>query len=219
MAIWNAEANLILVEATKIADANERSLFVKERCAGDEELHRLVLDLLASEEAISGFLEEPAITNDFVPQPDSRDDLIGTDIGGYKILEQLGEGGFGTVYMAQQRTPVRRKVALKVIKPGMDTREVITRFEAERQALAMMNHPNIARVFDAGTTSTGHPFFVMEACPGRSDYGLLRYQHHGSRRATRTGRKRLPRNSTRSPAWHYSSRHQTIQRLGVDARW
>ena len=90
----------------------------------------------------------------------------GTTIGPYKLLEEIGEGGMGMVYMAEQREPVRRKVALKIIKPGMDTREVIARFEAERQALAMMDHPNIAKVFDAGETESGRPYFVMELVHG-----------------------------------------------------
>ena len=90
----------------------------------------------------------------------------GTRIGPYKILSVLGEGGFGVVYLAEQTTPVRRRVALKVIKPGMDSRAVIARFEAERQALAMMDHPNVAKVFDAGTTEQGRPYFVMEHVPG-----------------------------------------------------
>ena len=90
----------------------------------------------------------------------------GTIIGRYKLLEEIGEGGMGMVYMAEQREPVRRKVALKIIKPGMDTREVIARFEAERQALAMMDHPNIAKVFDAGETASGRPYFVMELVHG-----------------------------------------------------
>src|SRR2546421_4252897 len=87
-------------------------------------------------------------------------------IGNYRILESLGEGGMGQVYKAEQREPVRRIVALKVIKLGMDTKEVVARFEAERQALAMMNHPNVARVFDAGTTDQGRPYFAMEHVPG-----------------------------------------------------
>src|SRR5206468_7664136 len=87
-------------------------------------------------------------------------------IGPYKLLQEIGEGGFGTVFMAEQEHPVRRKVALKVIKAGMDTRQVIARFEAERQALAMMDHVNIARVFDAGTTASGRPYFVMELVHG-----------------------------------------------------
>src|SRR5262249_51465855 len=90
----------------------------------------------------------------------------GSMIGQYKLLEQIGEGGMGTVFMAEQIHPVRRKVALKVIKPGMDTRQVIARFEAERQALALMDHPNIARVLDAGATDSGRPYFVMELVRG-----------------------------------------------------
>src|SRR5262249_37945954 len=90
----------------------------------------------------------------------------GTVIGPYKLLEQIGEGGFGVVFMAEQTQPVRRKVALKVLKPGMDTREVIARLEAERQALALMDHPNIAQVFDGGETASGRPYFVMELVRG-----------------------------------------------------
>src|SRR5207245_184061 len=90
----------------------------------------------------------------------------GTIIGPFKLLEQIGEGGFGVVFMAEQHQPVRRKVALKVIKPGMDSRQVVARFEAERQALALMDHPNIARVFDGGETAGGRPFFVMELVKG-----------------------------------------------------
>src|SRR5207245_368787 len=100
-------------------------------------------------------VDEPAVT-----------ERPGTLIGPYKLLQQIGEGGFGTVFMAEQEHPVRRKVALKVIKAGMDTRQVIARFEAERQALAMMDHVNIARVFDAGTTASGRPYFVMELVHG-----------------------------------------------------
>ena len=88
--------------------------------------------------------------------------MIGRTISHYKILEKLGEGGMGEVYHAQQEEPIRREVALKIIKVGMDTKEVLARFESERQALAMMNHPNIAKVFDAGETDNGRPFFVME---------------------------------------------------------
>ena len=90
----------------------------------------------------------------------------GDRIGRYKLLQQIGEGGFGIVYMAEQEEPVRRRVALKIIKLGMDTRQVIARFEAERQALALMDHPNIAKVLDAGATQSGRPFFVMELVKG-----------------------------------------------------
>ena len=92
----------------------------------------------------------------------------GSQIGPYKLLQEIGEGGFGVVYMAEQTEPVERRVALKIIKPGMDTRQVIARFEAERQALAMMDHPNIAKVLDAGATGSGRPYFVMELVKGVS---------------------------------------------------
>jgi serine/threonine protein kinase len=90
----------------------------------------------------------------------------GSSIGPYKLLEQIGEGGMGLVFMAEQTQPIRRRVALKIIKPGLDTQSVVARFEAERQALALMDHPNIARVFDAGATATGRPYFVMELVRG-----------------------------------------------------
>jgi serine/threonine protein kinase len=101
-----------------------------------------------------------------VQSQDSRGEQPGTRIGHYKLLEQIGEGGFGIVWMAEQEEPVRRRVALKIIKLGMDTREVVARFEAERQALSMMEHPNIACVFDGGATATGRPYFVMELVKG-----------------------------------------------------
>src|SRR5262249_31073161 len=100
-----------------------------------------------------------------IDQPPETEDP-GTVIGPYKLLEPIGEGGMGVVYMAEQTRPMRRKVALKIIKPGMDTKQVIARFEAERQALALMDHPNIARVLDAGGTERGRPYFVMELVRG-----------------------------------------------------
>src|SRR4029079_17307873 len=111
------------------------------------------------------FLEAPSgNSNATLDQPPTE--LLGTLIGPYKLLEQIGEGGMGLVFMAEQQQPIRRLVALKLVKPGMDTKQVIARFEAERQALAMMDHPNIAKVHDAGTTETGRPFFVMELVRG-----------------------------------------------------
>src|ERR1035438_9824079 len=100
------------------------------------------------------------------PEGDMVVEAAGLRIGRYKLLEKIGEGGFGLVYMAEQIEPVQRKVALKIIKAGMDTREVIARFEAERQALALMDHPNIARVLDGGATAAGRPYFVMELVRG-----------------------------------------------------
>jgi len=104
----------------------------------------------------------PGATVDLAP-PTER---VGAMVGRYKLLEQIGEGGFGVVYMAEQQQPLRRKVALKVVKPGMDSRQILARFEAERQALAIMDHPNIAKVFDAGATDSGRPYFVMELVKG-----------------------------------------------------
>src|SRR5262249_38698960 len=124
--------------------------------------------LVKAYEIAGSFLESPA--NAAAPTvATSRDaEAIGTRIGPYKLLQQIGEGGMGTVFMAEQVEPVARRVALKIIKPGMDTRQVIARFEAERQALALMDHPNIAKMLDAGTTTTGRPFFVMELVKGVS---------------------------------------------------
>src|SRR5262249_32835315 len=121
--------------------------------------------LLEASAQAGSFLEPPA------PAPLATVDepvreRLGTVIGPYKLLQQLGEGGMGTVFMAEQTQPVQRKVALKIIKPGMDSRQVIARFEAERQALALMDHPNIAKVLDGGTTDTGRPYFVMELVKG-----------------------------------------------------
>jgi WD40 repeat protein/serine/threonine protein kinase len=143
----------------------ERAAYLEQACAGDPALRASVEALLRAHVGASGFLDEPvpdlAVTID-EPIPERA----GTVVGPYKLLEPIGEGGFGVVYMAEQTRPVRRKVALKVLKPGMDTRQVVARFEAERQALALMDHPNIARVFDGGTTDSGRPYFVMELVKG-----------------------------------------------------
>ena len=104
-------------------------------------------------------------------------------VGHYKILEQVGEGGFAVVYLAEQTEPVRRRVALKIVKLGMDTKEVIARFDAERQALAMMNHPHVAKVFDAGATESGRPYFVMEYVAGTPDHSPLRPESEERQRA------------------------------------
>ncbi|MGA2247497.1 MAG: protein kinase, partial [Verrucomicrobiota bacterium] len=150
--------------------ADQRAAYLEVACVGDDALrHRLEALFAAADQA--GELLPKTDTSakvtlklDLPAAPD--DNAVGQTIGRYKLLEQVGEGGCGVVYVAQQNEPVRRRVALKVIKLGMDTKEVIARFEAERQALAMMDHPNIAKVLDAGTTETGRPYFVMELVRG-----------------------------------------------------
>src|SRR5438105_3121478 len=120
--------------------------------------------LLLAHQKPGGILESP--TGEIQATESSPAHRIGSSVGPYKLLEQIGGGGMGVVYMAEQVHPVRRRVALKIIKPGMDSGQVIARFEAERQALAMMDHQNIARVLDAGTTASGRPYFVMELVHG-----------------------------------------------------
>jgi WD40 repeat protein/serine/threonine protein kinase len=156
----------IFWDAAQIRSAGERDAYLDRACAENIELRRRVEELLQASAKAESFLESPAIH--LVATVDERpvSEGLGTIIGPYKLLEQIGEGGFGIVYMAEQQHPVRRKVALKVIKPGMDTRQVIARFEAERQALALMDHPHIAKVLDAGTTNMGRPYFVMELVRG-----------------------------------------------------
>jgi eukaryotic-like serine/threonine-protein kinase len=139
-----------------------RSAFLEQACAGDCSLRADVESLLRAHDQPGSFLQSPASATITLPDRVQPGDTIGP----YKLREQIGEGGFGIVYVAEQEHPVRRKVALKVIKPGMDTKDVIARFEAERQALALMDHPNVARVFDAGATPSGRPYFVMELVQG-----------------------------------------------------
>jgi tetratricopeptide (TPR) repeat protein len=148
--------------ARRLGDATARAAYLAEACGGETSIRQRVEALLQVHDEQQSFLASPAITAD----PPLMFTVPGTVIGRYKILEPIGEGGYGTVFMAEQTTPVQRRVALKIIKAGMDTRQVIARFEAERQALALMDHPNIAKVFDAGVTDTGRPYFVMELVKG-----------------------------------------------------
>lgn len=151
--------------AAELLDADERVAFIRQACGEDPALRAEIEELLEHDQAEDSLLDR--YTPGIAPTLDqSVTERPGTVIGRYKLLEQIGEGGFGMVFMAEQQKPIVRKVALKIIKPGMDTKEVIARFEAERQALAMMEHPNIARVFDAGTTPSGRPYFVMELVRG-----------------------------------------------------
>lgn len=159
------KAEEIFLAAVEITDPAQRAAYLDKACAGNSHLRQEVDGLLRSNEDAGSFLEQPLFDSAAtVDQPIME--KAGTQIGPYKLLQKIGEGGFGVVFMAEQSQPVRRKVALKVIKPGMDSQTVIARFEAERQALAMMDHPHIARVFDGGTTDAGRPYFVMELVKG-----------------------------------------------------
>jgi serine/threonine protein kinase/tetratricopeptide (TPR) repeat protein len=191
MAPWNPKANNLFLQALDIPGAEERRAFLEQACGTDEELRGKVSALLAANEPAGSFLESPASG-----LMDTLDELSvhegpGTVIGPYRLLQKLGEGGMGTVFLAEQTQPVQRQVALKVIKSGLDSRQVIARFEAERQALALMDHPNIAKVLDAGTLAsplapeergvggegTGRPYVVMELVKG---VPITRYcdEHH-----------------------------------------
>jgi len=145
---------------------DQRAAYLDEACGANPELRHEVESLLRAHDASDSFLRDsptrPEATGDYEPIAERH----GTVIGPYKLMEQIGEGGMGLVFVAEQQHPVRRKVALKVIKPGMDSRDVIARFEAERQALALMDHPNIAKVLDAGATDSGRLYFVMELVKG-----------------------------------------------------
>ena len=151
-------------------EPGERDAFLDAACTGDHSLRQEVDSLLRAFEEAGSYLDGP-LGADELPTlglddvPDDNDELPG-QIGPYKILSLLGEGGMGSVYLAEQSEPFQRRVAIKIIKLGMDTKEVVARFESERQALALMNHPNIAKVFDAGSTEAGRPYFVMEYIAG-----------------------------------------------------
>jgi serine/threonine-protein kinase len=151
--------------AAEIADDAARAAYLDAACGQDTSLRAEVEELLAHDRAAGSFLDLSARPDAVTDEP-SAAERPGAIIGSYKLLEQIGEGGFGIVFMAEQTQPVRRKVAVKILKPGMDTRQVVARFEAERQALAIMDHPNIARVFDGGATPSGRPYFVMELVKG-----------------------------------------------------
>src|SRR5882672_455074 len=173
----------VFYAALELPHPAQRRAFLDEACAGNPDLRVRVEELLAAHGKAERFFDEglPAVNARADISRSCADALSaagesalnysteeqpGSYIAHYKLLEKIGEGGWGVVYMAEQEQPVRRRVALKIIKLGMDTAAVIARFEAERQALAMMEHPNIARVFDGGATESGRPFFVMELVRG-----------------------------------------------------
>ncbi len=167
MTVEQHNEETIFKTAIKLQAPVERAAYVRQACGSDAALFARVETLLQAYDSAGDFLEIPPFAPEGASVPYPLEGP-GTIIGRYKLLEKIGEGGMAVVYMAEQTEPLRRKVALKIIKLGMDTRQVIARFEAERQALAMMDHPCIAKVLDAGSTETGRPYFVMELVQGVS---------------------------------------------------
>src|SRR5262245_61032330 len=165
MSSWNPQANELFLKALELRSAGERQEYLDGTCGQNAALRAEVEALLEASARAGNFLESIAPKSVATVQELIREQP-GSVIGPYKLLEQIGEGGFGVVFMAEQQQPVRRRVALKVLKPGMDTRQVVARFEAERQALALMDHPNIAHILDGGETASGRPYFVMELVKG-----------------------------------------------------
>jgi len=154
--------------ALLLQDPEKRIAYLRETCGEGTDLLARVEALLAVHTKERSFLEKAASSLQLTLEGSDRNEGIGTTIDRYRLVERIGEGGMAVVYRARQEQPIQRDVALKIIKLGMDTEQVIARFEAERQALALMNHPNIAKVFDAGATETGRPYFVMELVEGIS---------------------------------------------------
>ena len=160
---------VIFLAASALDDEAERRLLLDRACGGDAALRARVDALFAIEAEATDYFETNGGGASMAPQvsePAAGGEQAGASIGPYRLIRRVGDGGCGVVYLAEQDEPVRRQVALKVIRLGMDTEEVISRFESERRALAMMEHPNIARVLDAGSTASGRPFFVMEFVDG-----------------------------------------------------
>jgi serine/threonine protein kinase/Tfp pilus assembly protein PilF len=159
-----ADAKAIFLQALEHQSPDELRAFLDDACCGDAALRARAEELLHAHQDAGNFLG--GLQSLDTTQDEPLAEGPGTQIGPYKLLEQIGEGGMGLVYVAEQQEPIQRRVALKIIKPGMDSRQVIARFEAERQALALMDHPNIAKVHDGGATPEGRPYFVMEWVKG-----------------------------------------------------
>src|SRR5215475_11829473 len=166
MALDAQRVQAVFQAALEAPDRAARAAVLERECATDPEVSRRVQALLQAYENPASILDRPPVAALPGTVDDAPPERPGTMIGSYKLIERIGEGGMGTVWMAQQTEPVKRVVALKLIKAGMDSKAVIARFEAERQALALMEHPNIARVLDGGTTSGGRPYFVMDLVKG-----------------------------------------------------
>ncbi|HLN28119.1 MAG TPA: tetratricopeptide repeat protein [Gemmataceae bacterium] len=156
----------IFVAALGKANAADRTAYLDEACGGDTELREQIEGLLRTHEQLGGFLETPALAAEGNRQETPASEGPGTILGSLKLVKEIGEGGFGIVFLAEQEHPIRRQVAVKILKPGMESRQIVARFEAERHALALMDHPNIARVIDGGQTPAGRPYFVMDLVRG-----------------------------------------------------
>src|SRR5690242_5598461 len=177
MSVETDKEQSLFIAALPITDPGDREAFLKEACAEDDGMRSRIAEMLAEHDQSEQFFSNCILNlarDDFdaSEKPGEQNDepitgeMAGMRIGRYRLLRQLGEGGCGVVYLAEQEEPVRRRVAFKIIKLGMDTRNVIARFDAERQALAMMDHPNIAKVLDGGATESGRPYFVLELVQG-----------------------------------------------------
>ena len=214
----------VFYAALDVTDPAQRREFLDEACAGDAELRAAVTELLKAQgDAEQFFAESASSLMPLIGELESAAALVegtafeeapGTMLGRYKVIEKIGEGGFGVVYLAEQEEPVRRRVALKVIKLGMDTRNVIARFEAERQALALMEHPNIARVFDAGSTETGRPYFVMELVKGVKITEYCDRNQIGMERRLGAVHPGLSGDPARAPKGSHSSGYQAFKYPG-----
>jgi hypothetical protein len=204
------------VRALGLADRDEA---ITKTCAGDVKLRELVMLLLRGADApmpIEGLADDIRAAADRAADGEHNMGAHsdGDRIGNYRLISRIGEGGFGMVFMAEQERPVRRRVALKIIKLGMDTRQVVARFEAERQALALMDHPNIAKVFDAGATQTGRPYFRDGTRSGRPSPSIATAEAEHSRAAGSDGAG-VRGAAARPPEGRDPPRHQAQQRAGV----
>src|SRR5262245_31101528 len=207
----------VFAAALEITDPAARAAYLDEACGHQPGLRAHFDELLAAHEKLGSFLDRPPLLPQGTQAYEPEGVGPGSQIGPYKLLQQIGEGGMGVVYMAEQEQPVRRQVALKVIKSGLDSAQVLARFEAERQALALMDHPNIAKVLDAGTTASGRPYFVMELVKG---IPITQFcdENQLTPRAPGAVHPRLPRGPARPPEGRHPPRPQALQRAGGAVR-
>ena len=216
-------AKSIFLNAVEKESAAERSAYLDDVCGGDAPLRQRVEALLRAHDDPESAFEKPAagvapnlFAGTLPMQPAAE--AAGAVIGRFKLLQQIGEGGFGVVYLAEQQEPVRRRVALKIIKPGMDSRQVIARFEAERQALAMMEHPNIATRAGCGGHRRGPALLRDGTGQGRADHRVLRPEQAHAARTPGVVHSRLPGHPACASEGSDSSRHQAVECPGMSVR-